>query len=237
MPALPSVAQSGTSRRNGARSRGPVTAAGKAASAANGVRHGLCAARMSLGEAEQAHLRALEESLAATLAPADAAEAYWVRQMAMTMLRRERLDAIEARVTRALLEEPEAGPPAGLPSMATIARHRARLERDQRQAAGELAAARALRGQSAVPAVGGTNEPEAPTRSATGGARPLHGAASSGGTDEPEAPARPDPTLRRPRPDAPAPRGTPEPEKPAAPALNRAQRRRLEAMRRHEAAA
>ena len=42
MPATPSPAQSEASRQNGARSAGPATAAGKARSALNGVRHGLC---------------------------------------------------------------------------------------------------------------------------------------------------------------------------------------------------
>ena len=42
MPTAPSPAQSEASRLNGARSNGPATDAGKARSALNGVRHGLC---------------------------------------------------------------------------------------------------------------------------------------------------------------------------------------------------
>ena len=42
MPATPSPVQSEASRLNGARSTGPATATGKARSALNGVRHGLC---------------------------------------------------------------------------------------------------------------------------------------------------------------------------------------------------
>ena len=41
MPTTPSPAQSEASRQNGARSAGPATAAGKARSARNSVRHGL----------------------------------------------------------------------------------------------------------------------------------------------------------------------------------------------------
>jgi hypothetical protein len=36
------------SRRNGARSRGPKTAAGRARSAGNALKHGLCARRLTL---------------------------------------------------------------------------------------------------------------------------------------------------------------------------------------------
>src|SRR5687768_15348861 len=42
MPTTPSPAQSEASRLNGARSTGPATDSGKARSALNGVRHGLC---------------------------------------------------------------------------------------------------------------------------------------------------------------------------------------------------
>ena len=41
MPSTPTPAQQAASRANGARSRGPATASGRAAAARNGTRHGL----------------------------------------------------------------------------------------------------------------------------------------------------------------------------------------------------
>ena len=48
MPRKISAAQAAASRRNGAKSRGPKTAAGRARAARNATKHGLCARRMML---------------------------------------------------------------------------------------------------------------------------------------------------------------------------------------------
>jgi hypothetical protein len=64
------------SRQNGARSRGPKTAAGKARSAQNALKHGLCAKKLLvLREEDPAEFQALEAALLAELAPVDALQA------------------------------------------------------------------------------------------------------------------------------------------------------------------
>ncbi|MDF1587270.1 hypothetical protein [Marinimicrococcus flavescens] len=145
MPHAPSVAQSDASRFNGALSRGPVTPEGKAASAGNGQRHGLFSETLALEPAEETHFQGLLDSLGARHRPADEVESYWVRQMAICMVRTERLNALELRVLDAALEGAGAVREARLPSPATVLRYRARLQRDHEHAARELAAAKAQR--------------------------------------------------------------------------------------------
>ncbi|MDX6751238.1 hypothetical protein SH611_15595 [Geminicoccaceae bacterium 1502E] len=145
MPQAPTVAQTDASRANGALSRGPVTPGGKATSARNGLRHGLFSETLALEPAEEAHFRGLLDSLGARHRPADEVETYWVRQMAICMMRTERLNALELRVLEAALEGAAAVREARLPSPATVLRYRARLQRDHEHAARELAAAKAQR--------------------------------------------------------------------------------------------
>jgi hypothetical protein len=58
------------SRRNGAKSRGPETREGKAGSAQNALKHGLCAETfVALGEEDQAAFDALEATLVEELVP------------------------------------------------------------------------------------------------------------------------------------------------------------------------
>src|SRR5919106_7011760 len=58
------------SRKNGARSRGPKTAAGKARSARNALKHGLCAKKLLvLPEEDAGQFRALEAGPAKKPAP------------------------------------------------------------------------------------------------------------------------------------------------------------------------
>ncbi|MDF1587451.1 hypothetical protein PZ740_13770, partial [Rhodospirillales bacterium YIM 152171] len=147
MPSSPTAVQSDTSRRNGARSRGPVTGEGKARSARNGTRHGLFAAELELAPHEDAHLAALLGDLGRRHRPVGEAEEHWVRQVAVTMLRRERLDALEMRVLDLVMEGAESVREAGSPSPATLLRYRARLQRDHEHAMRELAAAREARGR------------------------------------------------------------------------------------------
>jgi hypothetical protein len=133
-------------RRNGALSRGPVTAEGKARSARNSLRHGLCAKTPVPGTDEDATaLAALRAAMLARHQPLDEAKAHWVEELVAVAVawRQRRLRALEdAALARAAAGE--VGP--ALPSLATVIRYRGRLERDRRRAAEELAALRRGRG-------------------------------------------------------------------------------------------
>ena len=213
MPTIPTPAQSAASRANGARSRGPTTEAGKAASARNGTRHGLRGGPFRLlPDEDREEFAELHAAVTCDWGPRDAYERRWVMELVTAYWRQDRLRGLElAALTAAAGEE---GPPteATLKRLTTFARYGARIDKDIAKA---LQALRALR-----------NRPDdwldAPQKR----------------TAEPE-PATADPP---PPPPAPPPATadhthtiaarTPEPE----PALNRHQRRALAAMQRRRAA-
>jgi hypothetical protein len=113
---------------------GPVTAEGKARSAMNATRHGICAARPAFPEADPGELDGLRAALVARYRPQDAAEAHWVEELVFTAWRQQRLRALEVAVLeRAMATETGAEAPA-LPSLVTVIRYRARLDRDWRRA-------------------------------------------------------------------------------------------------------
>jgi hypothetical protein len=85
------------SRKNGARSRGPRTAAGKARSARNALKHGMRAAKyVVLLDEDAAEFAALEAALIAELAPVGALQAVLARRVAVAAWRLARADRIEA---------------------------------------------------------------------------------------------------------------------------------------------
>ena len=143
MPAVPTPAQSAASRANGARSRAPTSAAGKAASARNGTRHVLRGGAFAHLPAEDA--AAFEELHAAVTCdwgPRDAYERRWVMELVTAYWRQDRLRGLElAALTAAAGEE---GPPteATLKRLVTFARYGARIDKDIAKA---LQALRALR--------------------------------------------------------------------------------------------
>ncbi|MCS6877088.1 MAG: hypothetical protein NZP72_02205 [Geminicoccaceae bacterium] len=141
MPENPTPAQREASRRNGARSRGPRSEAGKARIAAAATRHGLCGG-FRLLPGEEARFRRLRAGWRARLRPRDAVEEAAVDKLVFAVLREHRLEAIESRLSAALAT---GAPAEGLPSLATLLRYRARIERDRRRALAELAFARGLR--------------------------------------------------------------------------------------------
>lgn len=95
-----SSARAEASRRNGARSRGPVSAAGKARSARNATRHGLRARNLLLADESARDFAALAGALEAELAPQGVLQAELARRVTAAAWRARRADRLEA----ALLE-------------------------------------------------------------------------------------------------------------------------------------
>jgi hypothetical protein len=96
---LLSPARAAASRRNGAKSRGPRTAEGKARSARNALKHGLCAQRfVVLGDEDLAEFDALEAALTAELAPQGALQAVLARRIVAATWRLERAERMEGEL-------------------------------------------------------------------------------------------------------------------------------------------
>lgn len=90
-------ARAETSRRNGAKSRGPKTADGKRRSAQNALRHGLRAERFVVLDGEDmAAYEAFETALRDELAPDGVLESLLVARVANAAWRMQRADWIEA---------------------------------------------------------------------------------------------------------------------------------------------
>jgi hypothetical protein len=161
MPLHPTAAQTEASRRNGRRSSGPITEAGKATAARNSLRHGLAAGTFTLlAHEDPVRWEALRTALIGEYEPATPAEAALIERLARSFWRFNRVDAVETLVFAALLSpdthEPEPHRPP-LPSLATLARYRARIDRERRDALAELAQ---LQAERRVPA-SRMHEPEA----------------------------------------------------------------------------
>ena len=208
MPLDPSPAQAAASRANGAASRGPVTEAGKARAARNGIRHGLCGGDFCLLPGEDgAELALLERAVAADWRPRDALERHWACELVTALWRQQRLRRLELTALAAADAE-EVVSEASLQRLQTLGRYGARLDGDIGRA---LRALRALQSRAGAEAPPRTAEPEpAPVA------------------------ARPAPLLTpRTAPRMSEPERTPAavPKAPAPPA-NRHERRRLEALAR-----
>jgi hypothetical protein len=146
MPVSPSAAQSAASPHNGRRSHGPSTPDGRERAATHATRHGLRAGPFRLlPDEDPALFTAHLDALLARWSPADVAERHHVEQLAWAAWRQRRLLDLETRLMAALEEGVEAA--AALPSLATLARYAARIERDLRLALEQLEALRAARPQ------------------------------------------------------------------------------------------
>jgi hypothetical protein len=98
-PVVTVSARALASRKNGARSRGPRTAAGKARSSRNALKHGLCAQKLLvLAEEDVAAFCALETALFDELAPAGALQTVLAQRVVSAAWRLLRADRMEAEV-------------------------------------------------------------------------------------------------------------------------------------------
>ena len=86
------------SRANGALSRGPVTAAGKARSSRNSIRHGLFSKCMVLSNESPAGFREWSDQFMDRFGPFDGVEQALVEEMIAASWRLRRIWAIESRV-------------------------------------------------------------------------------------------------------------------------------------------
>ena len=223
MPPSRSPAQQTAARANGARSHGPTTDAGKARAARNGTRHGLRGGPFALlpGEDREA-FAALHAAVTSDWGPRDPYERRWVMELVAAMWRQDRLRGLEiATLTAAAAESPPSE--ATMRRLATFARYGARIDKDIGRA---LQALRTLRNRpdawlDALP--NDTPEPDARAAQERDGTSALPPC-----TPDPESAAPPVTDIVAARAAC-----TPEPG-PAmpAPALNRHQRRRLEALAR-----
>jgi len=94
-----SAAQALASRENGARSRGPVTPAGKGRSARNALKHGLRArAVVLLDDEDAAAFEALERALHAELAPRGRLQNELAQRVVHAAWRARRADRMESEV-------------------------------------------------------------------------------------------------------------------------------------------
>ncbi len=199
-----SAARAEASRRNGAKSKGPVSAAGKARSAQNARRHGLTSRTVVLATPEDRATHAeLARAIAERYRPEGTLEEHWAARMVAALWRRTRLEIIESRVLEAMIAGEEA---LGLPSLATVSRYRARIARDLAEARRELetlqerrreerlrrALARATpeRLRRLADRLQG-RDPETDRRREPAGACPV----SANGTNEPEPPFVPSPSA------------------------------------------
>ena len=154
-------ARAEASRRNGARSRGPVSAAGRACAARNALKHGLRANRLVLLEGEdQAEFAAFAAALHAELAPAGVLQEALAARIALALWRAGRSDRIEAGLFTFYLEEDRpqgvGGPDFGLAiirdgngprALDTLMRYRGSIRADLYRA---LAALKALQAEAAA---------------------------------------------------------------------------------------
>jgi len=95
---MPSKRQSETSRRNGAKSHGPITPEGQARSSQNALRHGLTAAVVVLPHEDPAEFEQLCDAYIRDFHPATQSQFDLVETLAATRWRMNRLLSVETRL-------------------------------------------------------------------------------------------------------------------------------------------
>ncbi len=227
MPSTPSPAQSEASRHNGARSTGPASDQGKARSAMNGVRHGLCGRIFFLlADEDPAAFAEHEAEWLAAWRPRDVHEHEAALAAIRAMWRESRADRLEAQALGDLFAADRIDDDAeranakdrALKALGTVLRYKARIEREQRRAREALGALRTRRLAPPRPHASPVPTPPAP--------------------EAPLRPSEPEPAPPAMAPLATVPKATAPalPDEPEPAAFNRHQRRALAAMERHRAA-
>ena len=182
----------------GARSHGPATPEGKARSARNGTRHGLCSTTFFLlPDEDPAAFAAFEHGMLASLNPEDDAERHAAARAVQAMWREIRADRLEAEVLTDLFAanriedaaERAAAKAAGLKALATLIRYRNRIQRDRDEALQTFHALRERPRPAAAAPAGRPGEPE--KRNADRAAPPRPPAAVAPVPSEPGQPSRP----------------------------------------------
>lgn len=199
LPRPRSEAQRAAARRNGARSRGPVSEAGKARASRNALRHGLCATTHLVAQGEDpTELEALLAELRAEHRPRTPSEDVLVHRLAVVVWKLARCDRLEAALMDSRPRPPagrvyaEPGLPAFLSrpaELGALLRHQAQLHRELHRLLRTLAdRPRRARGPrpEAEPAAFAAPGPA----HAAAAAGPRRAPASPGLRNEPE-PARP----------------------------------------------
>ena len=197
------AAQSEASRRNGARSDGPATPEGKAASAQNARSHGLCAKfRIARHEDTPAFLKLLA-GLCAAYRPSDVQEHELVRAIALASWQARRAQELDAQFwcwqSEVIAEDDfrhlrqiEANGRAGVCSLDTVMRYDARAETARARAMRDMADYRSKH----LPKEESEPSPE-PSPATSSSDRPIANtnepetAPVSPGTNEPEPPPAP----------------------------------------------
>jgi hypothetical protein len=153
-----SEAQREAARANGARSRGPTSAEGKARSSMNAFRHGLCSPAILAPDEDPEAFAALLAALRAEHRPTDVTDELLVERLAVALWKLDRCDRLEAQLA-ACPPRPPAGRiyPDGTPvlltrstELATLSAHAARLERTVHRLLAALAA-RPARARAEMP--------------------------------------------------------------------------------------
>jgi hypothetical protein len=147
MPRNPTPAQSEASRRNGRRSKGATTSEGRARLAAAATKHNLTGPFRLLPGEDRLAFERLRRAWHARLKPVDRAEREATDALVAQIWRRHRLDWLEVQLLEAILHD---RPRDGLPSLETLLRYRARLDRERQRIEAELWALRMNREAAAA---------------------------------------------------------------------------------------
>ena len=178
LAALLSPARAEASRRNGARSSGPVTPEGRARSSRNALRHGLCAEKHVVVDGESAQaFAAFEAALIDDLAPQGALQTLLAGRIARAAWRLERAERIEAELFAREMDGPFGGGDLGLAlirdgngarAFDTLLRYRGAAQAEFSRALRLLKALQAEAAQAAAPSPGrAARRPSRPTRRRT----------------------------------------------------------------------